>query len=357
MEGVDHQGVKVHLDPGMDVAQDFLHRPGLLVRSAHAQGIEHIGQRHDAGGLGDLLPAQATRVAAAVPFLVVPQRDLGGELEHRGLALAQDVIANLRMGAHDFPFGLIQQPRFAQNRLRHAQLAGVVHGGGQFQAGAAGGIPATGLGQHAGISPHAPDVGPGVGVVVVPGVAQHQNCVAVALFQCRGPHPRQMCRDPRQHDRRGHRLGDVVHRTRRKARSLVCRVGIAGHKDHLHVLGGIALFDLSAQVVAVGVGQSDIEQHQRRAVLDHRCQRLGPIAGKRQHIGFLQDLAHDGQVGGFVVDDQNGGNVHGLLLGQNAVLPGQLAAAGLGPPKVKSLHTGPDGGQVLCRQLLCQPGQ
>lgn len=119
---------------------------------------------------------------------MVAQRDFRRQLEDGRFAADQDVVTDPGMGLHHLPFVRGQRAGLAQDGVRYAQFAGVVHRRGQFQQVAGGRVPAAGRGQHRGVGGHPPDVDPGVGVIEVTGLAQHVDRVAVALFQLGGLH-------------------------------------------------------------------------------------------------------------------------------------------------------------------------
>ena len=82
----------------------------LLVDAGGDQGIEYVGERHEPRGEGDGLAGEAVRVAAAVPFFVVPMGDFLGQAEKfdrsGGFPLGHfdGFAAQPRVGAHDRPF-------------------------------------------------------------------------------------------------------------------------------------------------------------------------------------------------------------------------------------------------------------
>jgi len=101
--------------------------PGGPVGPVGAQRIVHVRHGEDARGQRDLLSLQATRVARAVPLLVVAVGDVqrGPQVEHRG----QQVIRRRGVAAHDHPLLLRERPRLEQDGVGHAHLADVVQQG------------------------------------------------------------------------------------------------------------------------------------------------------------------------------------------------------------------------------------
>ena len=188
------------------------------------------------------------------------------------------------MRAHDDPLLLIQWPGLAQNGLRHTELAGVVHRCGQFQARTAVVVPAAGQGQGASIGRHAPDVGAGIGVVVMSGLAQHHDRLPVALLQNGNLHARQMGVHSGPDNLRQNGLDDVVDAAGFKAGRLVLGRAVTGDKDDLQAARRIELPDLSTQIVAIDVWQADVQQRQRGLVLDDSAPCFSPIAGRHQRI-------------------------------------------------------------------------
>jgi hypothetical protein len=88
--------------------------------------LEGIDDRHDPAGPGNGVALQALRVAAAVPVLVVGERELPRELEQRVVVLADDLGADLRMALDALPVGRRELVLLAQDLGGHAELADVV---------------------------------------------------------------------------------------------------------------------------------------------------------------------------------------------------------------------------------------
>src|SRR5471030_7374 len=135
--------------------------------------------------------------------------------------------------------------------------------------------------------------------------------VARLLQQQMRAHPRQQ--------RLGHqRLGQHVGRTGAEAALLVQRQLVPGQKDDGDAgRVGIGL-ELPADVVAVDLGQVDIEQHDvgTRQLL-RQAQRATAVVGQLGFVLVLQQAVHRHQVIGRRVDDQDDGlrlDIHGLLL-------------------------------------------
>src|SRR6185312_12206798 len=70
----------------LEIGERLVVAPGVLVRPFGGQGVEHIGNRHDARVEGNLLATQPVRIATAVPALVVPQGNLCAGLDETALA-------------------------------------------------------------------------------------------------------------------------------------------------------------------------------------------------------------------------------------------------------------------------------
>ena len=96
----------------------------LVIRPLRHQRVEVVDDREDARAERNLLALESRRVALAVPALVMAQderRDRVGE-RHR----ADDVGADLRMGANLLELFRRQRPGLREDVLRHGELADVV---------------------------------------------------------------------------------------------------------------------------------------------------------------------------------------------------------------------------------------
>ncbi len=85
-----------------------------FVDALAGQGIEDVGQGHQAGGDRDVVAGQTVRVAAAIPFFMVRAGDQLGDGEKAdrlggvGFGLGDGVATEDGMGFHDFP--LVRAP-------------------------------------------------------------------------------------------------------------------------------------------------------------------------------------------------------------------------------------------------------
>src|SRR5690606_31876218 len=84
----------------------------------------HVDDREDAGLDRYLGSFQAVRVAAAVPLLVVVERDRERRAQEVDRTQQLDCVG--RMALHDFPLIRVQLAGLEQDRVRHAHLAYVV---------------------------------------------------------------------------------------------------------------------------------------------------------------------------------------------------------------------------------------
>lgn len=150
-------------------AQCFFVAERLAIAAVHGEGVDKIDGSDNACRFGDVAPGEPLGVAAAIPALVVPQRDLGGHLEHRDLGVAQDLRADARMGVHDGALLFGEAARLLEDVVGDADLADVVHGGRLFDALTPARRLAQGFGQHAGEGADAQDVLAGVAVAVFGG--------------------------------------------------------------------------------------------------------------------------------------------------------------------------------------------
>ena len=109
------------------------------------QGVEDIGQRHQAGGERNGVAGEALRIARAIPLFVVAAGNFTGNFEKtQGVAivllmlvvrvaaqhaldgLGEGIGADLGMALHDDELVGGQPPRLEQDGIRNADLADVV---------------------------------------------------------------------------------------------------------------------------------------------------------------------------------------------------------------------------------------
>ena len=105
--------------------------PGRLVRPRMGERVEDVGDRHDAPDDRDRVAGQAGGVAAAVPLLVVGQRDLLGHLEQRERAAGEHLRADRGVGLHLVELLDGQLAPLAQDRVGDRDLADVVQRRGE----------------------------------------------------------------------------------------------------------------------------------------------------------------------------------------------------------------------------------
>jgi hypothetical protein len=96
----------------------------------------------------------------------------------------------------------------------------------------------------------------------MPGMAQHQDRRPVTLLQDAYLHSRQMRAHPGQDNLRRYGLDNVIDAASLKAGGLVRDVAVTCDKDHLYVVRRVERPDLPAQLVAINVWQTDVQQHQ-----------------------------------------------------------------------------------------------
>ena len=127
--------------PGLELPAPELghHRLGLgegvsgPVDPIRGQRVEHVGHRHDAGPLGDLLAPDAERVPRAVPPLVMAERHVGRLRDHRRLRARQQAVAVGGVLLDHRVLGRVETARLEQHRVGHTDLADVVQGRGHPQ--------------------------------------------------------------------------------------------------------------------------------------------------------------------------------------------------------------------------------
>jgi len=107
--------------------EDLLFRPGRLVAAPAGQGVEDVGQGHDAALQGDVQTGELVGVSRSVPLLVVGEGHDGGLADHGDIRALQDPCSDDGVGFHDGPLVWIQQPRLVQDDVGDPELPHVVH--------------------------------------------------------------------------------------------------------------------------------------------------------------------------------------------------------------------------------------
>ncbi len=115
----------------------------------------------------------------------------------------------------------------------------------------------------------------------------------------------QMVPDPRQYHRGDDRLGDVIDGAGLEAFGLVGVIGHRGGENDGDVFRARRFLELAADLIAVGAGHHHVEDDDVRFFPDRQFD--GFIAGGREHdiAKFLERTAHDLDVQGFVIDDED----------------------------------------------------
>ena len=114
-----------------DLCDSFIDGAACAVRTIVGDRVEGIGDSDDRRRLWYRRAGDATRVAAAVPVLVVVECDAGRKLE-AGVTF-EEVRASDGVLLHDLPLARFQLRGAGENGIRHANLADVVQHGGQAQ--------------------------------------------------------------------------------------------------------------------------------------------------------------------------------------------------------------------------------
>ena len=257
---------------------------------------------------------------------MVIARDLGGQPEDRCVAAGQDLEPDRRVGPHQCPFVGVQLAGFAQDRIGNADLAGVVHRCGQFQQVALCLGPPDRRGQFPREGRHAPDMHAGIGIVVMAGLRQHEDGVTAALLQFPGMHQRQVRAHPGPHDPGGHRLDQVIDAARGESGLLVSHLRQGRDEDHRDVFSPRIGLERPTHRIPVHVGHLDVEQDERGPMLERYTDGLGAATGQHQAVFAPQNLAQGGEIGEFVVDDQERAVGHRLVL--SWIGPGHVSGCG-----------------------------
>ena len=106
--------------------------PRRLVRPVVGERVEDVGDGHDPPGDRDRLPGQAGRVAAAVPALVVGDRDLLRHPDERERAPGEHLRADRGVGLHVLVLVVGQLAALGEHRVGDGDLADVVQGRGEL---------------------------------------------------------------------------------------------------------------------------------------------------------------------------------------------------------------------------------
>ena len=106
-----------------------------LVHPRRDQGIEHVGDGHQARRHWNGIAGQLVGVAGTVPFFMVPVGDFLGQGQKLKrlldvlLGQFDRVTAQLGVGLHDGPLRCGELARLVQNVVGNTDFADVVHGG------------------------------------------------------------------------------------------------------------------------------------------------------------------------------------------------------------------------------------
>ena len=307
-------------------AARLLERPGLLVGPLGGQRVEDIGHRDDAPDQRNRLAAQALRIAAAVELLVMAVRDDRGHAQQRRGAVAQDLVADGGVLAHDGHLPVVEPAGLEQDVVGRADLADVVHRRGAVQH------VEHRLGQtelardQPRVQRHAHQMQAGLGIAVFGRARQPQDGVVLALGddaggaldllgQRRGPLGQRLLAAPQRKHVLGpcqelgpvDRLGQEVAGPARQR--VVAHLGLVAGGDHQDRHVGLAR--MQAQLLdegqAVDHRHHVVEQQQVEVVGQaplQRRHRVGEIdAGHRRELACQRLQQRD--VDPVVIDDDD----------------------------------------------------
>ena len=123
------QGVELGTAAAPDLGDGMLDRERRLVGPSVGHGVERVGDRDDPSRDRDRLATQAGGIAAAVPALVVGERDLGRDLQNRKATFTENAPADHGVGLDDLELLRRELARLEQDRVGNPDLADVVQGG------------------------------------------------------------------------------------------------------------------------------------------------------------------------------------------------------------------------------------
>src|SRR5205823_752563 len=117
--------LRVKVGPGQrpNVCPRFLLLPGLAVRTVRSERIPDIDDSKDARRQRNLLAFQTTRVARAVPSLMMAIGNVQSVLEKSDGR--EKLVAVRGMAFHDAPFVLRERSGLDQNAVRNGYLADI----------------------------------------------------------------------------------------------------------------------------------------------------------------------------------------------------------------------------------------
>ncbi len=301
-------------------------RPGGLVRPRGAKGVEDVGHGDDARGGWNLASGPAIRVTAAVPFLMMVQRDRGRQAQRLVVGDVEDRGTGRRVGLHQAPLVGIERALFQQDAVRDRDLADVVQRAGVEQLFAVGIAPAQPTREQRRGMAHAQDVRAGLVVAVLGGTAEQLGDVELRAAQLDRAllHQRfeqdllPMQRRPAAVDRdmpmgAGHQLGrieglgQVVAGAGTQRPHLQAAPGVAGDDEHRRRVIAADLVQLPQHGPAVQVRHAHVQDHQVEGVgRQHLAQPARVLdQGRRIEVRRAQDPARQAQAGRVVVDDEH----------------------------------------------------
>jgi hypothetical protein len=272
-------------------------RHRLLVDSMADQRVIDVRDRHQPRRDRDRVARQALGITRAVPFLLMRESDFLGDPQEidigaeRSLGMFDRVPAQRRVRLHDLKFFGRELVRFQQNPVGNADLADVVQRRrfvehldiGVGEEGAKARMSLQPRRQRPHVMLGAADVIAGLDVArlrqrshdedgdVLDGLGLLralfdfllQKGVLVAQ-EVRGPLEGELRLDPRQHDCRADRFGDVIHGAEAEASLLVLGGRFGGEEDDRNAACRRIRLQLPADFVTVHARHHDVEQDQLR---------------------------------------------------------------------------------------------
>lgn len=336
-ESLDHVRVEVSACVALYLGKRSLSGPRLPVGPVVSQGIEHVGNRNDAGGEWNLPRPESLWIARPIPALMVRKRHLLRRPDGSGPPSGQNPGPCESMLLHDRSLQRAEWSRFAQNGVRHGNLAHVMQWSRSADQVDRDGTELQGTSESRGRFSDSPCVEPGVIVVQFCRLREPFQNLTLGLFQLMGSFPNLLLQggfflsksdvqcprfqqnpDPKQHLDRVEWLGEKVLRARGECTLPNLAGDIRRQHEHRKILTGRQTATQRPQnLEPVHTWHVQIQKHDVRLIRRSQTQGPGRIGAPEQmaESGRAEDFRQQLHAGDLVVNDQypGCGGVHGCV--------------------------------------------